>query len=156
MKRHIPYIVIAIAVAVGSFFGGVTYADSKTGGTNGTRQGAAGMPRNFVGGAGATARGDNGLVSGEVIGKDDKSVTVKLPTGGSRIAFFTPSTPVMTATSGTIEDVVTGKEVMIVGTPTSDGSVTASMIQIGFPQNFGARRPTGTDASGATQQPSKQ
>jgi hypothetical protein len=154
MKRHIPLVVVAVAVGAGSFFGGMTYAKGKPSANPAARAGR------FAAGAGQMGmnRGSGGgMTAGEVIAKDERSITVKLPDGGSKLIFVSDATSVVTASSGTIADVAVGGQVMAVGQATSDGSVTASMIQIGFPGGvwgFGGLAPGGTGSPG--QNPSGQ
>lgn len=137
MKKIVPVIIAIIAVGGISFYGGVKYQQGKTPavqvftpgqgqpggfGARGTRISAgANIPRT---GAGMNA------TSGEVIAKDDKSITVKLSDGGSKIVFFSDKTSVSKTAEGTQNDVVIGEQVMVSGAANTDGSVTASMIQI--------------------------
>lgn len=145
MKRHIPLVAVAVAVGVGSFFGGMTYAKGKP---SANPAGSATRAGRFAAGAGqAGMNRGGGMVAGEVIAKDDRSMTIKLPDGGSKLVFVSDSTSVVTAASGTIADVAVGKQVMAVGQATSDGSVTASMIQIGAVggfRGFGGQAPDAT------------
>ena len=71
-----------------------------------------------------------GFASGEIISKDDKSVTIKLRDGGSKIIFLTDSAEIAKFTSGTIEDLEIGKTVAVNGKTNADGSITADSIQI--------------------------
>lgn len=134
--------VVAILVGAGAFFGGMKYQQSK-------RQNFA---RQF--GQGQEVRADKTQgnrqgfrpVNGEIISSDDKSITVKMQDGGSKIVLLSDKTEISKASSGVKEDLKTGEKVMVVGTENSDGSVTAQNIQLnpiqrGFP---GDLRPTGT------------
>src|SRR3990167_3885246 len=101
-------IVIATVVVVGggAFFGGMKYAESKSP-RNRVSQAdfqnlqnlspeerqqrfqelGANVGAGFRGGVGGSQRGGGGFTAGEIISKDDKSVTVKLQNGGSKIVF---------------------------------------------------------------------
>lgn len=121
-------VVIAVAVVVGggAFYAGMRYNDSKV---QAERQARA---QQFGGGNNASRgqRGNGGFVSGEVIAKDDKSVTVKLQSGGSKIVLISDSTLVAKSVSGSLADVAAGEQVMVTGSPNADGSINAQSIQI--------------------------
>lgn len=127
-------IVAVIGLAVG-FYAGIQYGK---GGSQPASQGSQIMRQSFGGNGQGSASGTRrsgvqmggGFVGGEVIGKDDKSITVKLRDGGSKIVFYSGSTTVSKSVSGTVGDVSTGTQVVIDGTANSDGSVTAKNIQI--------------------------
>lgn len=150
-KKMLSGVLITLVVA-GSlgFYGGIKYAQSKgvVSGQNfqlGQGQQAFGQARN---GQGTTAvRRNNmmggGFLSGDVLSKDDKSITLKLRDGSSKIVFYSASTSVGKAVEGNSSDLAVGQQVTVAGTVNSDGSVTAQQIQIrpeqaplpGGPQN---------------------
>lgn len=139
-------IVLILIVGAGSFFGGMKYGQSK-GSSNRNFQG---MAQQF-GGPNGGQRGSAGVkggsfINGEVLSKDDKSVTIKLQNGGSKIVLFSDATTIGKTTDGTLTDLEVGKTVMITGTSNTDGSVTAQSIQI---------RPAGLALDSATQGQSK-
>ena len=141
-------IVIATAVVVGggAFYGGMKYAQSKV------PQGRLSQAdfqnlQNFspeerqqrlqelganAGGFRGGQRGGNagGFTTGEIISKDDKSVTVKLRDGGSKIVFLSDSTEITKSAAGTLSDLEVGKNISVNGTTNSDGSITAQLIQL--------------------------
>jgi len=143
MKNKIIKIVIGIVIVAGiAFYGGMKYGQNKipalannaTGFANLSPEerqarlqqfGAAG----FAGGQKGTRAGGESA-AGEVIAKDDKSITVKLSDGGSKIVFFTANTPVMKSVSGLPQDIAIGTQVVANGTANSDGSITAQTIQL--------------------------
>ncbi len=131
---------MGIIVAIVIFFGGYKVGESHSstpaggamageygqGGAAGT--GARGAGR--AGGAGGFARNTANSTAGQIISEDADSITVALPAGGSRIVFVSSTTPVMKSTAGSFSDLTTGENVIVSGTQNSDGSLTASSVQI--------------------------
>ena len=124
MKNILIVGVIALLVGGGIGFevGTKTQASSVATNAGGTYSGArtkgqAGMMR-------------GGGTIGQVLSKDATSITVKLPTGGSKIVFYDANTQVMQTSSSTIDAVSVGGQVVVSGTPNTDGSVSAKTIQI--------------------------
>ena len=70
------------------------------------------------------------FANGEILNANDKNLTVKMRDGGSKIIVMASSTQVTKSAEGTLADLITGKQVMINGINNSDGSMTASYIQI--------------------------
>ena len=82
--------------------------------------------------AGGRTGGGTGanFLNGEVIAKDEQSLTLKMPDGGSKIVFFSDSTQISKTTEGLINDIDIGKQIMVSGDQNSDGSYTAKTIQL--------------------------
>lgn len=124
-----------VAIVVG-FFAGMQYQKTQrpTGGMYFTSQNG-GMMRRF---------GQNGQnfrpVRGQVLSLDTNSMTVKLANGNSQIIVLSGSTQYLKSAQAAASDVKTGDRVMVVGSQNSDGSVTATDIQINPPAPEGAPR----------------
>lgn len=145
MKNKIAVFTITAIVAFGAgFFGGVQYGKWNAL-ADISRQGRGFAGQNFspeelqarlgqFGRSGAAARNGGqvggGFVAGEIIGKDDKSITVKLQGGGSKIVFFSQATKVTKTAEGTASDLAVRESVVISGTMNQDGSITAQSVQI--------------------------
>jgi hypothetical protein len=137
-KIIIPAVLIGIVAAGIAFFGGVKYAESKkapidsrstargtfnTTGTAGFNGG--GTRRGMAGG-----QGFGGAVAGDIIARDESTITVKMRDGGSKIVFYTSSTPITKTVRATASDLVAGEPIMITGAANQDGSINAQAIQL--------------------------
>ncbi len=142
-KFILSLLVCVLAAGGVGFYGGMVYGKQQTPNQAGVRgANAAGTFRGAgaAGGAGRLAgagAGNGGFSNGEIVSKDDSSLTLKLMDGGSKIVLTSSSTRVGKMTDGTMSDLTNGTNVMVSGTTNSDGSITASTIQI---------RPAGGDA----------
>ncbi len=127
VNKNILISIIFGVIGIGAgFFAGMKYQESKL--PNFTRQlGNNQGPR--VTGNNTTRAGFRPF-SGEIISGDEKSITLKLPDGSSKIVFFTENTKINKAEEKAKEDLKTGEEVMVFGQENSDGSVTAQNIQL--------------------------
>jgi len=141
-KNIILILLLLVAVAAGAFYGGVTYQKSKS--TNQRSQFAVNANGRFGQGGPNGQRGTRfgGAVIGEVVSMDEKSLTVKMMDGSSKLINLSNTTTYNKSTEGKFQDITTGTRVAVFGTPDSDGSVTATNVSINPMMRFNA--PTGT------------
>ncbi len=132
-KKKMFAIVIAVIIFAGggSFYGGMKYGQgiattqrSQVARQFGANGGAVSVPGGRVSGGG------QGFTSGEIIAKDDKSVTIQLRAGGSKIVFFSDITKIAKTTDGSSVDLQIGENATVAGNSNSDGSITANSIQL--------------------------
>jgi len=143
MNKTITIIVAAaLLVAGGAFYGGMKYGQSNppAGGALGNfanlrnlssqerQQMGAGMAGSF--GSRAGNQSGAGFVNGDIIAKDNQSITVKMRDNSSKIIFYSGTTEISKFASGASGDLEVGKTVTINGTVNSDGSLTAQSIQV--------------------------
>lgn len=141
-------IVTALVVGAGSFFGGIQYGKGRalvnlspeqmrttfqrTGANIGSQAG------NFRQGA---ITGRVNAVMGEIIAKDEQSITVKLQDGGSKIVFFSEQTIISKTAASTINELQVGENIVANGSVGQDNVFSATNIQlrpVGF-ENFAPR-----------------
>lgn len=126
-KKNIIKVVVVLVVVLAAFYGGTLY------GKNHQNKFPARNQPGFMGmrnGDRAFGMGMASFISGQIISKDDKSVTIKLPNGGSKIVFFDTNTKVLKYIPGAVTDLAIGTDITVTGTPNSDGSLNASSLQI--------------------------
>jgi hypothetical protein len=129
-KSIVTLIVVALVALGIGFYGGVQYQLSKSGNT----KMAGNVQGGFPGGSGQPRTGKTGgsqPVSGEITAVDSSSVTVKTQDGSSKIVLFSSSTKVNKTSEGSKSDLVKGEQVMVIGTTSTDGTVTAQSISVG-------------------------
>jgi hypothetical protein len=149
-KALIITALIIILVGGAAFYGGIKYGSGKKnndlsqndfptqGGQNfrnltpEERQkrmaGAGANDAGFAGRSDSAPRG--GFTAGEIIKKDEESITVKLADGGSKIIYLSGATEISMSTSGSKDNLEVGKNVMVTGSVNQDGSVAAQLVQI--------------------------
>lgn len=140
MSKKIIAIIISIAiVGGGSFYAGMKYSQSKnsTIGRGGfanlsPEERQARFQQFGVNGAGRQGgmRANGGFIGGEIISKDDKSITVKLNDGGSKIILFSTSTQIIKSSAAAAKDLKIGQNITANGDVNQDGSVSAKLIQL--------------------------
>lgn len=128
-KNLLITIIIIVIVAAGAFYGGMQYQKSRLEqfGTGQFAQGARGfgqtgmMQRRF---------GGNGAVVGDILSVSGSTMTVKLADGSSKIVLLSSATTINKAATATQSDLKAGEKVAAFGATNSDGSVTATNVQL--------------------------
>jgi hypothetical protein len=132
MRNNIIITVLLLIIVAGaSFFAGVKYQEAQR--SSWARQMMGnGMGSGRMGGVLPGMGNRLGLrpVNGEIISAEEKSLTVKLADGSSRIVLLADKTTINKATEATKDDLQVGEKVAIFGQENADGSVTAQSIQL--------------------------
>lgn len=138
MKSTTIIILIAVALAAGGggFFGGMQYQKGKQ-----TATPAFGNAVQFRNRLGAGASG--GAVRGTIASIQGNTMTVKLRDGSSKIVLLAGSTTVDKTVTGSTGDLTAGAAITAIGTANSDGSVTATTVQLNPSNVLGAGAPPG-------------
>lgn len=140
MDKKVTIAVMVTAIIFGAlgFGGGVltTRATGAAGAGRFTGQGiAGGATRDFVGPDGAAGRGQRmgggGVAVGKITEKDDKSFTVKMPDGSSKVVYYSSTTTFDTVSEGSASDLSVDTTVTAMGTATDSGDITAQRVTIG-------------------------
>src|SRR5665647_556827 len=135
-KNIIIGVILVVLMGCGVFYGGMQYGTSKTraaqAASRGNFSGGNGGQRGPQGGqnGGSRSGGGAGFINGDILSKDDTSITVKSQDGSSKIIFFSDSTTIGKTTDGSIADLNMGQRVMVNGKANSDGTIAAQNIQI--------------------------
>lgn len=128
MKKNFIIIIAAAIVACGlAFCGGTFYGKSKASPNFafGNRQSGLNVANRQL-----NNRDRAGFVNGEIIAKDDMSITIKMRDGGSKIIFYSASAEISKFAKGEITDLTIGQNIMVNGAANADGSMTAQTIQL--------------------------
>lgn len=130
--------ILIVAVAIGSFFVGTKYQQRKNVsnfrqqmiGSNNLPQG---MGRNAINNDSIKNRGQApGFRQnfGEIISIDDKTLTLKMVDGSSKIVLLSDTTKINQSVTATKTDLTVGTKIMVNGETNSDGSITGRNIEI--------------------------
>ncbi len=126
----VPIITAVIGLGTG-LLGGYEYRNyvlSKARANFGSGTGA----QRFI--AGRNVQGTLGARSNAVVGSilsmDSSSITVKMADGSTKIVLFSPSTTYSNTVNASQSDLKVGGNIAVFGTTNTDGTVTATNIQI--------------------------
>ena len=139
MKNNVVLIaILALLVGGGAgFFAGSQYQKSQR-----PSFGQFAGARGGSGAAGVRGRNGNGA-AGTILSVDATSMTVKLTDGSSKIVLLTGTTSINKAATAAASDLTVGETVSAFGTTNTDGSITATNVQIN-PIMRGPGGPSGT------------
>ncbi|MFI5260668.1 MAG: hypothetical protein ACHQU0_02650 [Candidatus Paceibacteria bacterium] len=123
-KKHlISTAVVALVIGVGIGYAGAgMFAAPAV--PKAARGGFAGSGMMRSGGSGG------GFLTGTVAAKDSGSITLNTRDGSSHVILVTPATTVSKSVNGTESDVTLGATIIVSGATNSDGSLSASLIQL--------------------------
>lgn len=137
-KNLIIGVIIILVIGAAGFFTGMQYQKSKVPSFRGEQDSFRGQFRQA--GDHQSQSGQDGFrgrfagqgrpISGEIIAKDNQSITVKIQEGGSKIIFISGETLVRKTDQGSLDDLTEGTQVVIFGSENDDGSITAENIQL--------------------------
>jgi len=135
MKKNLfVFLLLLVIVLVGGFFGGIKYGESQAlKNLTPEKMREVFQQRGgqfFAQNQSQRQRAGQNFLSGQVISKDEKSLTVKLPDGSTKIIFLSQSTQILKSAEGSIDDVQVGKEILVAGNQNTDGTLTARTIQV--------------------------
>ena len=132
MKNWITLIIVAVVFAGGGYWYGTNSAQKTTTAGAGGFAGAG-----FTRGAGRTGAAGGGATFGTIVATSPTSITIQMPnststtaTTGSKIVLYDTSTMIAKTVAGSSNDLTVGTAVTVAGTANSDGSITATSIQI--------------------------
>jgi len=128
--------ILIVIFAVGGFFAGIKYQQGKSGSysSSGTDQGGRGQFAQRRGGQSGAFR----PTTGEIVGADATTMTVKLQDGSTKLVLLSDKTQINKAEKATKDDLKNGVQVAVFGTTNADGSITAQTVQLN-PQLSGMR-----------------
>lgn len=126
-------IIIAVAIGIAGFFGGMIYQQNKTS-KIAAQQDITGNARGFTRGQnagrlGAGNRGINGAF-GQIVTIDANTMTIKMQDGSSKIVNLSSTTTISKTDTALKTDLKAGVQVAVMGTTNSDGSITAQNVQL--------------------------
>ncbi len=139
MKKNTVIIIAIVSIILGGvvgYFIGSKYQGGKRTGFNqagfGNRQnqGSMGNQQGNENGQMNRQGMGGGMTTGEIINKDDSSITIKMTDGSSKIIMVADNTTISKSATATKADLKVGEKVAVFGVTNSDGTMTANNIQL--------------------------
>jgi preprotein translocase subunit YajC len=121
-------VLIAVIFTATVFFAGVKYQQRQTISQRG--QFANTLRQSLGPAAGASRNRFGAQIIGNIISADDKSITVKLADGSTKLVYFSSSVIIQKAAPGTQSDLIAGEKVAIFGSTNTAGLITAQNIEL--------------------------
>jgi hypothetical protein len=136
MNKYLPTILLLVGLAAG-FAGGYFFKNYQQNKLRNNLRNGMGITngQRFVPNNGQASSQNRGMmfgggVEGDIISMDDKSVTVKLTDGSTKIVLFSDSTIYSNILASKKTDLKQGIKIAVFGKTNTDGSVTADRIQL--------------------------
>lgn len=132
-KLYLIVAVVVVIVGAGAFFAGMKFQETKATTSQNQKQFQGGNRQGMRNGqpfASDQGRFAGGATMGEIISSDDKSVTIKLDDGSSKIVLLSDTLTVTKTDTGSKADLKIGVKVGVFGMSNSDGTITAQSIQL--------------------------
>ena len=139
MNKKSTLVVWAIVIAIVAFGAGWYIKGSSSSTSSATTSARSSFTGTFSGTVGARAgrTSGGGLVVGKIVSVDPTSISVALPnststtaTTGSTVVLYSTGTNILKSVIGSAADLSVGESVTVQGTANSDGSMSATSIQI--------------------------
>lgn len=133
MKNQSLIIILSVALSLSvGFYAGTNYQSGKDASI---RNGLGSLQANFRNRQNGTLTNsqpsrNGGQLIGEITSQDDKSITIKLTDGSSKIVFLSSTTAINKESAVTKTDLTVGTKIGVFGQSNTDGSLNAQSIQI--------------------------
>jgi hypothetical protein len=136
-KNTVLIMIVALVAGSVGFFAGMKYQQSKRPSMADFSQ----MRQRGEGMLGMQRPEGVNMIRGEIIDKNETGITIKLPDESSKIILVPENAEINKAVEGSADDLKVGQQVTVFGQTNSDGSVSATNIQLGSGLNF-SRNPS--------------
>lgn len=129
-KILLIFILSVVVVGGGAFYSGMKYGQSKNANFAGLQRTLNQSTLGQRNGGKIGPQSGGSFISGDIISRNENSITIKLKDGGSKIIFYSDSTEISKSVEGNADDFVVNESVVATGNANQDGSIVANSIQI--------------------------